>query len=84
MVVEAFDRGAGQKIERSGMKRGQRQTLRKDKRDQEDRLFSSGLPEEVQGSVKTLKTPPASRAILLQSAREARLPVHAVEDLLHR
>jgi len=55
------------------MKRRQTQTLRKHRRDLEDRKFRPCLPEEVQGAVETLEIPPGPRATSLQSGSEAQL-----------
>ena len=63
--------------------RGKRQIIRKDKRDPEDRTIRPHWPEEYYRALQTLETTSGSTASSQQSAREAQLHVHAVEDLKH-
>ena len=85
MVAEAFDGGnAGESRQGHGMKRGQRQTLRKNTRDPEDRIIKPQFPEVVQEFVQSLETTLGPGDPSQQSTRKAHVPVHAVEDLQHR
>lgn len=80
VIAETFDKIQDRRHKGGGMKRGQKQTLRKDKCDPEDRNFRPCLLQEVQGAVESLETPPGSIANLLLSSKESSFPVHAVED----
>ena len=63
VAADSFDRGrAGDSRMGHGRMRGQRQTIRKDKRDQEEKICRPCLPKMVYGAIQSLESPTGSRA----------------------